>query len=94
MSRDKSRDKSDAGVPSERGWSGRFGEPVSERVQRFTASVDFDRRLASADIAGSLAHARMLAAAGILSAADLATIERGLKQIVGVLVWGEFVCII
>ncbi|MDQ2963028.1 MAG: argininosuccinate lyase [Pseudomonadota bacterium] len=91
MSRDKSRDKSDAGVPSERGWSGRFGEPVSERVQRFTASVDFDRRLASADIAGSLAHARMLAAAGILSAADLATIERGLKQIEGEIERGEFV---
>ena len=46
------------------GWSGRFGEPVSERVKRYTASVDFDRRLADADIAGSLAHARMLAAVG------------------------------
>ena len=91
MSRDKSRDKPDAGAPSGRGWSGRFGEPVSERVQRFNASVDFDRRLASADIAGSLAHARMLAATGVLSAADLAAIERGLREIEGEIERGEFV---
>jgi argininosuccinate lyase len=62
-------------------WSGRFAEPVSDLVKRYTASVDFDRRLAHADIAGSLAHARMLAAAGILTAADLSDIERGLAQV-------------
>ena len=62
-------------------WSGRFKEPVDERVKRFTASVDFDRRLAKQDIAGSLAHARMLAAAGIISKRDLTAIERGLAQI-------------
>ena len=54
--------------PAAGGWSGRFGEPVAERVKRYTASVDFDRRLAAVDIAGSLAHARMLAAVGVLSA--------------------------
>jgi argininosuccinate lyase len=91
MSKTKSRDKPYAGAPSERGWSGRFGEPVSERMQRFNASVDFDRRLASADIAGSLAHARMLAATGVLSAADLAAIERGLREIEGEIERGEFV---
>src|SRR5439155_410818 len=74
MSKIKSRNKPDAGALPARGWSGRFGEPMSERMQRFNASVDFDRRLASADIAGSLAHARMLAATGVLSAADLAAI--------------------
>ena len=63
------------------GWSGRFGEPVSDRVKRYTASVDFDRRLADADIAGSLAHARMLAAVGVLAADDLAAIERGMDAI-------------
>ncbi len=63
------------------GWSGRFSEPVSARVQRYTASVGFDRRLARADIAGSLAHARMLQATGIVSAADLAAIERGMAII-------------
>ncbi|MBV9360539.1 MAG: argininosuccinate lyase [Betaproteobacteria bacterium] len=62
-------------------WSGRFKEPVDERVKRFTASVEFDRRLAKQDIAGSLAHARMLAAAGIISKRDLTAIERGLAQI-------------
>ena len=48
-------------------WSGRFKEPVDERVKRFSASVGFDQRLAKQDIAGSLAHARMLAAAGIIT---------------------------
>jgi argininosuccinate lyase len=62
-------------------WSGRFGEPVSELVQRFTASVGFDRRLALHDIAGSRAHARMLAAGGIISRADCDDIERGLAAI-------------
>jgi argininosuccinate lyase len=62
-------------------WSGRFDEPVDERVKRFTASVGFDRRLAEQDIAGSRAHARMLAARGILSRRDLKAIERGLEAI-------------
>ena len=62
-------------------WSGRFSEPVSELVKRFTASVDFDRRLAEFDIDGSLAHARMLAACNILGKEDLAAIESGLTQI-------------
>jgi argininosuccinate lyase len=62
-------------------WSGRFNEPVSELVKRYTASVDFDRRLAEFDIEGSVAHARMLHAAEILNAADLAAIEQGLAQI-------------
>jgi argininosuccinate lyase len=62
-------------------WSALFSEPMSELVARFTASVPFDRRLAAADIAGSLAHAGMLAAQGVISAPDLADIERGLAQI-------------
>ena len=62
-------------------WSGRFSEPVSELVKRFTASVDFDRRLAEFDIDGSLAHARMLKACEIISAEDLAAIEKGLAQV-------------
>jgi argininosuccinate lyase len=62
-------------------WSGRFNEPVTELVKRFTASIGFDRRLAEFDIEGSLAHARMLHAVGILSAEDLDAIEKGLAQI-------------
>ena len=62
-------------------WSGRFEEPVADRVKRFTASVGFDVRLAEFDIQGSLAHARMLQAAGILSQEDLTAIEQGLARI-------------
>ncbi len=62
-------------------WSGRFSEPVSELVKRFTASVEFDRRLAEFDIQGSLAHARMLKACEIICAEDLAAIEKGLGQV-------------
>jgi argininosuccinate lyase len=62
-------------------WSGRFAEPVSELVKRFTASVSFDQRLAPFDIDGSLAHARMLAARGIIARTDLAAIERGLAKV-------------
>ena len=62
-------------------WSGRFAEPVDERVKRFTASAAFDQRLAKYDIEASLAHARMLAARRILSRRDLSAIERGLARI-------------
>jgi argininosuccinate lyase len=62
-------------------WSGRFKEPLDERVKRFNASVGFDRRLARQDIEGSLAHARMLAARRILTKRDLTAIERGLARI-------------
>ena len=78
-------------VPPDGTWSGRFGEPMSARMQRFNASVDFDQRLARADIAGSRAHARMLAAQQILSADDLADIERGLGVIEREIAAGEFV---
>ena len=62
-------------------WSGRFEEPVSKLVQRYTASVEFDQRLAEYDIQGSSAHAQMLADSGIITAKDLAKIEKGLRQI-------------
>ena len=62
-------------------WSGRFAEPVDDLVKRFTASVAFDQRLAPFDIEASLAHARMLAACGIIARGDLADIERGMAAI-------------
>ncbi|TMH14453.1 MAG: argininosuccinate lyase [Betaproteobacteria bacterium] len=62
-------------------WSALFSEPMSELVQRYTASVFFDQRLWRSDIAGSLAHAEMLAAQGIIGADDLAAIESGMAQI-------------
>ena len=69
--------------PKNKAWSGRFSEAVDELVKRYTASVDFDKRLAIADITGSLAHARMLARQGIIAAADLTAIESGMAQIMG-----------
>jgi len=71
-------------------WSGRFSEPVAELVKRYTASVDFDKRLALYDIKGSLAHAQMLAACEIISAQDLDDIRRGLAQIENEIILGEF----
>ncbi len=64
-----------------RPWSGRFAEPVDALTKRFTASLSFDRRLAMQDIEGSLAHARMLAACGVIAARDCAAIERGLARV-------------
>ena len=63
-------------------WSGRFSEPVADFVLRYTASVDFDKRMAMADIAGSIAHATMMNHVGVLSNTDLADIKRGMAQIV------------
>jgi argininosuccinate lyase len=54
---------------------------MSELVKRYTASVFFDKRLWQADIDGSLAHAEMLCAQGIIAAQDLADIQRGMAQI-------------
>ncbi len=72
------------------GWSALFSEPVSELVQRYTSSVNFDKRLWQADIEGSLAHAAMLAGQGIIGAQDLADIERGLAQIAQEIRSGQF----
>ncbi len=71
-------------------WSALFSEPMSELVQRYTASVFFDKRLWQADIQGSLAHAEMLVAQGIISASDGADIERGLAQITQEISSGAF----
>ena len=71
-------------------WSALFSEPMSELVKRYTASVDFDKRLWRADIEGSLAHAEMLAAQGIIAAQDLADIQRGMAQIAAEIEAGTF----
>ena len=62
-------------------WSALFTEPMSDLVKRYTSSVFFDKRLWQADITGSLAHADMLAAQGIISAADHASIQAGMATI-------------
>jgi argininosuccinate lyase len=71
-------------------WSARFSEPVSELVKRYTASVSFDHRLARADIEGSLAHAAMLHAVGLLSDDDHAAISQGMATILAEIERGQF----
>ena len=71
-------------------WGGRFEKPPAERVLAFTASIGFDRRLYRQDIAGSIAHARMLARQGIISAEDCERIVRGLEEIRTEIERGEF----
>ncbi|MCT6718248.1 MULTISPECIES: argininosuccinate lyase [unclassified Acidovorax] len=71
-------------------WSALFSEPMSDLVKRYTSSVFFDKRLWQADIAGSLAHAEMLAAQGIISAEDHASIQRGMAQITSEIESGAF----
>ena len=72
-------------------WSARFAEPVAELVQRYTASVDFDKRMALVDIQGSLAHAEMLTAQKIISAEDFAAIQKGMAEIRSEIEAGSFV---
>ncbi len=71
-------------------WSALFSEPMSDLVQRYTASVAFDRRLWRADMQGSLAHAGMLAEQNIISQSDLADIEYGMEQIAQEIEGGQF----
>ncbi|MGQ0708400.1 MAG: argininosuccinate lyase [Rhodoferax sp.] len=71
-------------------WSALFSEPMSELVKRYTSSVFFDKRLWQADIDGSLAHADMLAAQGIIAAEDLQAIQRGMAQIREEIASGQF----
>ncbi|CDI03641.1 argininosuccinate lyase (Arginosuccinase) (ASAL) [Candidatus Competibacter denitrificans Run_A_D11] len=62
-------------------WGGRFTESTDAFVAAFTASVEFDRRMYRQDIAGSIAHARMLTRIGVLTEADCAAIIAGLTEI-------------
>ena len=71
-------------------WSGRFNEPVAELVKQYTASINFDKRLAEFDIQGSLAHAQMLGAQGIISLDDVSKIEHGLAEIWAEIQAGQF----
>ena len=71
-------------------WGGRFSEPVDAFVARFTASVEFDKRLYRHDIMGSIAHATMLAKVGVLTMEERDAIEAGLKQIQSEIEAGQF----
>ncbi|MBD3648082.1 MAG: argininosuccinate lyase [Pseudomonadales bacterium] len=71
-------------------WGGRFTEATDEFVEAFTASVGFDQRMALVDIEGSIAHATMLEAVGVLTRDELDTIRKGLGEIRQQIVDGEF----
>ncbi|HYW91429.1 MAG TPA: argininosuccinate lyase [Gammaproteobacteria bacterium] len=81
MTQDKTTDKP---------WGGRFSGPTDAFVEQFTASVGFDRRLYRQDIQGSIAHARMLARVGILTARERDRIIEGLETVRGEIERGEF----
>ncbi len=77
-------------APKEKPWTGRFTEPTDAFVEAFTASVEFDQRLYRHDIAGSIAHARMLAHVGVLTSAERDAIIAGLAEILAEIERGEF----
>ena len=66
---------------ADKAWGGVFDHATDHRVEKFTESVSFDRRLAAHDIRGSIAHAHMLAKVGVLSDAERHQIIAGLEQI-------------
>lgn len=72
-------------------WGGRFGEATDAFVSQFTASVNFDKRLAKHDIQGSIAHATMLGECGIIAKDEACQIISGLNQIQGEIERGDFV---
>ena len=71
-------------------WGGRFDGGVSSVMERINASIGFDRELYRQDIAGSRAHAAMLASTGIITAADADAITEGLDRIEAEIEAGEF----
>ncbi|WP_444911922.1 argininosuccinate lyase [Microbulbifer sp. PAAF003] len=89
MSNEKSPSES-ANNPAAKLWGGRFSEATDAFVERFTASVTFDQRMAMEDIQGSLAHAQMLSEVGVLSADEYHKIADGLKGIAEEIKAGEF----
>ena len=78
------------GPKSAKAWGGVFREPTDKRVEAFSESVSFDKRLADDDIDASIAHARMLAACGLITAPEADAIAQGLEAIRGELQRGEF----
>ena len=75
---------------SQKAWGGVFREPTDKRVEAFSESVSFDQRLANDDIDGSIAHARMLAACGLITAQEADAIAQGLEEIRAEIQGGRF----
>ena len=83
MSQDSNQDK-------DKLWGGRFNEPTDAFVEKFTASVNFDQRMALQDIAGSRVHAKMLTKVGVLSQKDCDDIQNGLNEVESDITSGRF----
>ncbi|MGD9126009.1 MAG: argininosuccinate lyase [Planctomycetia bacterium] len=77
-------------VTTEKAWGGVFDQATDRRVEQFTESISFDQRLYVHDIEGSLAHARMLADVGLLTADECRQIENGLQDIQAQIEAGAF----
>jgi argininosuccinate lyase len=71
-------------------WSGRFSGPADEALRRLNDSLPYDQRLAAQDIAGSIAYARAIGAAGVISADEAAQIVSGLEQVLAEFAQGSF----
>jgi argininosuccinate lyase len=76
---------------SKKAWAGRFTESENVLMEKFNASIGFDKRLYAHDITGSLAHARMLKKIGLLTAVELTKLEKGLNQVQTEIASGRFV---
>ena len=77
---------------SEKLWGGRFSKTTDEMINEFQASIGFDKRMYHEDIAGSIAHAKMLAKCGIISEKDRDDILAGLKKILADIEAGKISC--
>ena len=71
-------------------WSGRFAGALDPRIRSFTASLEWDKRIALHDVRGSIAHARMLGSTGIIAAAESATLVSELERIAAEIAAGTF----
>ncbi len=83
------RDRGDKNM-SEKPWDGRFTDKTDYRVEKFTSSIDIDRRLYVYDIEGSIAHCRMLGSAGIIASEEVSTLIQGLGTIRREIERGQF----
>lgn len=90
MSADKPSNNGEQKTTRNSLWGGRFQEPTDAFVERFTASVNFDQRLYRHDIQGSIAHATMLSAVGVLKASEAEQIIAGLEAISDDITAGNF----
>ncbi len=75
---------------AKKAWSGVFSQATDRRVEQFTESISFDRRLYAHDILASIAHAQMLAKVGLITADECRQIEQGLESIRQEIEQGKF----